>query len=64
MDFAALADVMIAGAGAQPHAYVVFREELPEGIELAIALKDGFGAEPGDHVIEIAAAGNRCWSVV
>ena len=63
LDRAALAELMIAGPGAQPQAYVVFREELPDGIELSQALKDDFGAEPGDSVIEVAAEGSRRWSV-
>jgi hypothetical protein len=34
-------------------AYVVYREELPEDEEVARAVIEGFGAEPGDGVIEI-----------
>ena len=33
--------------------YVIFREELPEGEELLTALRDGFGAEPGDEIVEV-----------
>ena len=37
--------------------YVVYGEELPEGEDAGRALADGFGAEPGDEVIELRAAG-------
>jgi hypothetical protein len=37
----------------QPDVYVVFREELPEGEAPAQALADGFGATPGDEVVEV-----------
>ncbi|MCC6418392.1 MAG: hypothetical protein IT429_09140 [Gemmataceae bacterium] len=33
--------------------YLVHREDLPEGEDPAAALADGFGAEPGDEVIEV-----------
>jgi hypothetical protein len=33
--------------------YLVHREELPEGESPTQALRDGFGAEPGDEVVEI-----------
>jgi hypothetical protein len=36
-----------------PDVYIVHREELPAGETVAQALADGFGAEPGDEVIEI-----------
>jgi hypothetical protein len=36
-----------------PGVYVIHREELPDGETVAQALADGFGAEPGDEVIEI-----------
>jgi hypothetical protein len=35
-------------------AFVVYRDDLPPGEETAVALADGFGAEPGDEVIELA----------
>ncbi len=63
VDRATLADMVTAGPAAQPLAYVVFREELPEGIEMGQALKEDFGAEPGDSVIEVAADGSRRWIV-
>jgi len=44
-----------------PHAaradvHVVYREELPDGEDAGRALADGFGAEPGDDVIELRVA--------
>jgi hypothetical protein len=50
-----LADVLRATAVLHPDVYVVHREELPEGEPAAEALVNGFGAEPGDDVIEIRA---------
>jgi hypothetical protein len=37
--------------------YLLHREDLPAGEETARALVDGFGAEPGDEVIEVRAGG-------
>jgi hypothetical protein len=52
-----LADGLTAAAGCHPGVYVVHREELPDGEDTARALADGFGAEPGDEVIEVCAGG-------
>ena len=46
---AALLDAL---AESQP-AYFVHREDLP-GEDLAAALRDGYGAEPGDQVVHVA----------
>ena len=43
----------LASAVCQPDVFVVFREELPDGESLALALMDGFGAEAGDDVVEV-----------
>lgn len=51
-----LADGLAAAATARPEVYVVFREELTEGEDVAAALADGFGAEPGDEVVEVRPA--------
>jgi hypothetical protein len=51
-----LAEGLAAAATVHPGVYVVYREELPEGEDPARALADGFGAEPGDEVIELRAA--------
>ena len=51
-----LAEGLAAAATAHPDVYVVYREELPDGEDPARALADGFGAEPGDEVIELRAA--------
>jgi hypothetical protein len=37
--------------------YVVHREDLPAGEALDRALADGFGAEPGDEVVEVRPSG-------
>ncbi len=44
--------------------FVIYREDLPVGEDPARALVDGFGAEPGDKVIEIRLGEpSRCWRV-
>jgi hypothetical protein len=43
--------------------FVIFREDLPDGVEAEDALRDGFGAEAGDEVVELhLAAGDRVTS--
>jgi hypothetical protein len=37
----------------RPDVFVVFRDELPFGEGPTRALMDGFGAEPGDEIIEV-----------
>jgi hypothetical protein len=34
-------------------AFLVHREELPDEEDVAAALRDGFGAEPGDRVVQV-----------
>ncbi len=51
-----LADGLTNAATCHADVYVVHREELPPGEDPARALADGFGAEPGDEVIEVRAA--------
>jgi hypothetical protein len=50
---ARLADEIAAAASAHEGVFVVYREELPDGEPPARALADGFGAEPGDEVVEV-----------
>jgi len=40
-------------AGSQPDTYLVHREDLPLDEDPVQALVDGFGAEPGDDILEI-----------
>jgi len=35
--------------------FLVYREELAAGVQPAAALRDDFGAEPGDEVVELRA---------
>jgi hypothetical protein len=63
LDHAALAEWMIAGPGYGPQTFVVFREELPEGVGLNETLRSDFGAQPGDAVVEKLADGNRQWRI-
>jgi hypothetical protein len=49
-------DALDAAFLKEPDAYVVHREELPEGEPIDQALRDGFGAEPGDEIVEVRSA--------
>jgi hypothetical protein len=51
----ALAETIGDVAGTRPDVFVIYREELAHGEELPRALRDGFGAESGDEVIEVRA---------
>src|SRR5262245_44718039 len=48
-----LADWVGQLAEAHADVYVVFREDLPDGEPTARALANGFGAAPGDEVVEV-----------
>ena len=48
-----LTDLLGAAAAYHPEVYLVHRDELPDGDDLAGALADGFGAEAGDEVVEV-----------
>jgi hypothetical protein len=56
-------------ACAQPDTYLIHREDLPSDEDPVQALIDGFGAEPGDDILEIRAGSLlsetsvRRWSV-
>ena len=60
---AELAEAVAAVAGRQPDVFVVFREDLPEGVALQQALLDDFGAEPGDEVVEVNGHYVQRWRV-
>jgi hypothetical protein len=49
----ALAEQVNAAVARHSDVYVIHRHELPEGEELLPAVVYGYGAEPGDEVIEI-----------
>ena len=51
--WADLAELLGAAAARHRDVYVVYGEDLPPGADRAAALVDGFGAEPGDAVIEV-----------
>jgi hypothetical protein len=44
-------DGLVAAGGGK--AFLVHREELPDEEDVATALRDGFGAEPGDRVVQV-----------
>jgi hypothetical protein len=47
---------------ARPGVYLVSRDNLPDATPLPAALADGFGAEPGDRVVEVSLGGaSRVW---
>jgi hypothetical protein len=46
----------------RPGVYLIPRDDLPDGEPVAEALTLGFGAEPGDRVVEVALGGAaRAW---
>ena len=48
-----LVDSLQSALAQRPGAFLVFREELPDGADSYAALRDGFGAELGDEVVEL-----------
>src|SRR5260370_22220926 len=50
---AELADALQASVSRQRDVILIFREELPELASTAEALRDGFGAEPGDEIVAL-----------
>jgi hypothetical protein len=54
---AEMAEALGAAAGAHPDVYVVYRDDLPAGELPGRALADGFGARPGDEVVEVRTGG-------
>ena len=62
-DRADMAEAVAAVAGRQPDVFVVFREDLPEGVALQQALLDDFGAEPGDEVVEVSGQFVQRWCI-
>jgi hypothetical protein len=58
-----LGETLGATLGAGADVFLLHREDVPEGEDPARALIDGFGAEPGDEVVEIPAlaGGARRW---
>jgi hypothetical protein len=62
-DPAVLSDFLEEIAGNQPAVFLVHREELPEGEDTTATLRDSFGAESGDEVVEIRAGAARRWQI-
>lgn len=52
-----LAEQLSDAARERADVYVIYREDLPRGDSPAEALRNGFGAEPGDEVVEIRPGG-------
>ena len=51
-------------AGWPPDVFLVPRDDLPDGEPVGAALAAGFGAEPGDRVVEVGArTGPRVWTL-
>lgn len=55
----------VAVADAADAVYLVPRDDLPDGEPVADALTEGFGADPGDRVVEVPSGGGmaRVWRV-
>jgi hypothetical protein len=52
-----LAEFMTSTAAGHPDVYIVYREDLAEGETAEMALRNGFGAEAGDEVVEVRPSG-------
>jgi hypothetical protein len=52
-----LAEHLAEAAASRADIFVVYRDDLPPGESPARALVDGFGAEPGDEVVEVRPGG-------
>jgi hypothetical protein len=52
-----LIDLLDRAASRHAGVFLVYRDDLPAGELPARALADGFGAEPGDEVVEIRPEG-------
>jgi hypothetical protein len=48
-----LLDVLQSAYDEEMEVFVLFREDLPDGTDLDLALADGFGAEFGDEITEL-----------
>jgi hypothetical protein len=62
----ALADAVQLAASQRHDVFLLFREDLPDGADPEQALRDGFGAEPGDEIVEVRMTGpdrvrSRSW---
>jgi hypothetical protein len=48
-----LAELLVQTLELRDEVFLVFRDELPGGAGAESALVDGYGAEPGDEVVEV-----------
>lgn len=48
-----LAELLGDAAAEREDVYVIYRDDFPREVAPAQALMDGFGAEPGDEVVEV-----------
>jgi hypothetical protein len=61
---AELAELLSTTAQQQAGVYVVFREDVPENVDLGQTMVNDFGATTGDEVVEVSTAGvPRRWQV-
>ncbi len=58
-DWEDMADELIGTVVQAEESYVIYRDDLPEGVALADALAAGFGVEPGDAIIEVKLSSDR-----
>ena len=53
-----LTDLVRANAERKADIFIVYRDELPEGVNVIDGLRDAFGAENGDDITELHLAPN------
>lgn len=49
-----LVESLVAGSPESDASYVIHKEDLPEGGDLNSSLRDGFGAEEGDQIVQVS----------
>jgi len=49
-----LVEGLVADSPDADQTYLVHREDLPEGVDLNAVLRDGYGAEPGDQIVQVS----------
>lgn len=60
----AIADRLASAANWRSDLFLIPRDDLPDDEPLAESLAAGFGAEPGDRVVEVTArTGSRAWTL-
>jgi hypothetical protein len=59
-----MAELLLESLELSDEVFLVFRDELPRGTPVESALVEGYGAEPGDEVVEVRSGHpTRRWRI-